>query len=448
MRRPAGVARASLAVGLAAATLAVPFGLTSTQAASRHLIYCYGTVSKITDGDTLNVHLTSACPGGSKGHLLVVRNAGIQATEISHAGSKAQCWSAEGWAKMRSLIHAGSRVRLSSYYATLNPETDGDGRKRYIKYVDGWVGGKWVDVQDAEIAAGVALYKSEPIETARLPEYARAQEDAMVAHLGMWGNPGHCSTKYDDGAQFRSWIVWKTDGPDTDRTAREESFNVKNIGSNTVNLSHWKIRDASHRFAGGTYSGGHQRSFLDLPAGTYLKPGQTLVIHPAHGHDRPAQHVFFDNDRDYSGHNAAYFPDAPIGHGGRGAHPTNAATGTALFLLDPAENFRAWAQYPCVTDCGMPPPLKIWAQPGINDGGHEYVRITNTSRHAVSLATYVVDMDGSTKNLHGSLPAHKTLTIHCKGQGRSTPYSQYWNNRKNTMSNVGGTIFLRTPLAT
>lgn len=460
MRFPATLARVGGTLGLLGATLAAPmalaapFGLTHSVAGGRHLVYCYGTVSKVDDGDTVNVHLTSGCPGGKKGHLMVIRNASIQATEIQHRSSKAECWSKEGEKFVRNLMPHGHRVRLSSYYATLNSEDDGHGRHRYIKYVDSWINGQWVDVQSAEILAGDALYKQEPKESAHTSEYMRDEQAAMYDGLGMWGNPAHCSRKYDQGAQFKSWIVWKTNGPDRPATAYEEAFKVRNVGSSSVNLSHWAIRDASHRFGGGTQTNAAgQSTYMSLPAGTVLAPGQTLVIHPSHGRSNPARHVFFDNGYQIAAGAHAYFTNAAMGRGGRGAHPRSGAPGgSQLFLVDPAHDFRAWATYPCVYKCGMPAPLKIWANPGVNNRGHEYVRLTNHAHHSVSLSGDVVDMDGRTKNLTGRIPARATITIHCKGTGRgkgkgksrSTQRNEYWDNVSHQLPNPGGTIWLRT----
>jgi endonuclease YncB( thermonuclease family) len=456
MRISAIAARVGVTVGLLGATFVAPFGLTHGVAASgsghtnlgHHLVYCYGTVTKVDDGDTVNVHLTSACPGGKKGALMVVRNAGIQATETSHYGSKPDCWSGAGQQFFRSLMHHGAKVRLSSYFATPNPETDGEGRTRWIKYMDAWVGGHWVDAQAAEISAGLAMYKQEPVEDAHLSQYMRDEQAAMYNRLGIWGHPNYCSNGYSQGAQFESWIVWKANGRDNASTAHEESFNVRNIGTTSVNLSHWSVRDASHRFAGGTNTNiRSQSTYLVLPAGTVLAPGHTLVIHPTHGTSKPSKLVFYNNGHVF-GHTGGpqdYFPNAVMGRGGLGAHPAASYPGgSQLFLLDPARDFRAWATYPCVYKCGMPAALTITANPGINDHNNEYVQINNPTNDSVPLTGDVVDMDGKVKNLSGELAAGATMTIHCLGTGRDTELNQYWDNLANQLPNSGGTIWLRT----
>jgi endonuclease YncB( thermonuclease family) len=446
MFNPGRMLRVVTTIGLLAALLGVPFGLARGAAQSQGLISCYGTVSKVDDGDTVNVHLTSDCPGGEKGHLIVVRDAGIQATEISHRGSKPECWSEHAQRFVRALIPVGTKVRLSSYAATLSPEDDGHGRPRYVKYVDGLVRGVWVDVQLAEIRVGDAMFKEEPIETARLAPYMRAEQEAMHDGYGMWGNTARCSSNYDQGAQFQSWIVWKTNGPDDSQTAHEESFDVKNIGSTTVDLSHWKIRDSSKRFGGGTSSAdGDQRTYMVLPAGTMLAPGKTLVIHPSHGTSDPSDDIFYNNGHDFQGDTEAFFANAPMAHGGRGAHPSRGAPyGGQLFLLDPAEDFRAWAAYPCVYKCGMPPPLKVSVSPGTDSQGRRLIRITNHARDDAQLTGDVVDFAGRVMNLGGTLPPGKTLTIHCQGHGQATSSSRYWNDLDRSLPRRGGTVWLRT----
>jgi endonuclease YncB( thermonuclease family) len=455
MRMWVSAARVGVAVGLLGATLASPFGLTSGAAAvahpsgNHHLIYCYGTVSKVDDGDTVNVRLTSGCPGGTKGYVMVVRNAGIQATEISHNGSKAECWSAAGKNFFGRLMPRGSKVRLSSYGATINHDLTGAGKTRYVKYVDAWVGGRWVDVQAAELKAGDAMYKQESVETAHLASYIRDEQAAMYNGRGMWGNPTKCSDKYSPNAQLQSWIVWKTDGPDDAATAHEESFDVRNIGTQTINLSHWAIRDGSHYFAGGTqFNVKAQHTYLVLPKGTMLRPHHTLVIHPSHGRNEPAKDVFFDNGRAIGGAGGSspnYFGNAAMAHGGRGAHPSSGYPhGAGLFLVDPARDFRAWATYPCVYKCGMPAQLTLTADSGANDHGRELVKLHNPSNDSVGLTGDVIDMDGRVLNLSGDLAGGATLTVHCQGKGRNTPLKRYWDNLANQLPNSGGTIWLRT----
>lgn len=452
MRISTTAARLSVTVGLLGAALASPLGLTSGSAAAahpsagHHLIYCYGTVGKVDDGDTVDVHLTSACPGGQKGHLMVVRNAGIQATEIAHAGTKAECWSGDGRAVFRSLMHHGQRVRLSSYFATPAPDSGEKGISRWRKYMDAWVDGQWVDVQAVELLAGDAMFKQEPVESAHVGAYMRDEQEAMYNGAGMWGDPSHCSDSYDPGAQFESWIVWKTNGPDGAATAHEETFDVKNVGTTSVNLSHWAVRDGSHHFAGGTDSDvSAQRTYLVLPKGTILAPRQTLVIHPSHGKSKPAKLSFYNNGHVFVGHARNYFVNATMGHGGLGAHPRSAYPGgSQLFLVDPALDFRAWATYPCVYKCVTPAPLAIKANPGIRDHNHEYVQVLNPTQDNVDLTGDVVDMDGRTLNLSGDLAAGATIMIHCKGKGRSTGLNRYWDNMSNQLPNGGGTIWLRT----
>ncbi len=448
------VGRIAVSAGLLGAALTGPLGSThgaaagsgSVRESGRQLIYCYGTLAKVDDGDTIDVHLTSACPGGRKGDLMVVRNAGIQATEIAHGNAKAECWSAEGRTLFRSLMHRGQQVRLSSYFATPAPDSGVRGVARWRKYVDAWIGGRWVDVQAAELLAGDAMWKQEPVETAHLADYMRDEQEAMDDQAGMWGSTNHCSDGYDQSAQFESWIVWKTDGPDSGRTAYEESFDVKNVGTTSVDLSGWRIRDGSHHFAGGTdrdVSG--QRTYLVLPSGTVLPPGRTLVIHPSHGVSNPSTFVFSNNGHVWTGHGRNYFPNAPMGHGGFGAHPDRAYPGgSQLFLLDPALDFRAWATYPCVYRCALPAPLTIWAHPGVGGHNREYVTIHNPTSDPVDLTGDVVDMDGRTLNLSGDLAADATMTIHCKGKGRSTALNRYWDDLSHQLPNGGGTIWLRT----
>lgn len=410
-------------------------------AKGRRLHYCYGRVSKIDDGDTINVHLTSSCPGGHKGHLMVIRNAAIQATEVAHgAGGHFECWSKEGMRFFRRLMPIGHRVRLSSYRTTYNPITDGEGHRRLIKYVDTYAGhGRWVDVQAAELQAGLALWKPEPVESAHDGSYNRDMQVAMSRHLGMWGDPLHCSSLPSPGPSLQAWIAWKTDGRDTVATADQEYFAVRNSGLSPVSLSGWKIRDASHVYF-------HNRSTY-LPLSGVLAPGDTLRIYAGHGTNRPLQHVF------YAGQPASrlpFFGNAPMGRSSSarsatGAHPSQGEPGGALYLLDPKLDFRAWAVYPCVYHCAAPPQLAITAA-SYEDPAHEYFRITNVGTSRADLTGDTFDADGWTKNLTPGayLDPGETMTLHVQGNHPDTRLDEYWGHGDNLLANAGETVWLRT----
>jgi endonuclease YncB( thermonuclease family) len=409
----------------------------SAKSSGKHLSYCYGKINKIRDGDTVDVKLTDNCFGNHKGSTLVIRNAGIQATEVHNH----ECWASAARKDMESLAPMHHKVQLSAYKSTLTDRQTPTGQARYLMYVDAKrpvsKGGPWVDVQAAELKSGLVMDKRQTVENAHDSHYATLMQKAMHKHLGMWGDPHHCGAKdYAPHAKLQSWIGWKTDGADDPARANEEWFRVRNVGNKKVNLSHWKARDGSHQFGGGTHT------YFKFPKGTELKPGQTLSLHPGDGTQDKKTLDFHDNLPDLPFYRNATMPSSNA----LGAHLSHhhAEPGAETILTDPKKNMRSWAVYPCVVHCTAPDLKIVKVQPRTK---HESIVIRNKSRSKESLTGVVLDYDGLTKEFKPStvLRPGAKLHVHVAHNGHDTNKKAYWSHSGHHMlSNSGGKVWLRT----
>ncbi|MDQ1696266.1 MAG: hypothetical protein QOJ03_1619, partial [Frankiaceae bacterium] len=280
-----------LVVGLAAAGAPPSTGdVAATRVSAAPAVHhCYGKVVRVEDGDTVDIRLTKSCVDGARGSLMVIRNAGIQTTE--HNNGNLECWAAEAERHFRHLLFKGRHVRTTSYYTTKSDRVTPQGRVRLIKYVDAArKGGKWLDVQNDQVLHGLAMAKPEDRESMRNAKMVYAMERAMRSKLGMWGSPQHCGTHhYAPNARIRGWIGWKVDGPDG-KDFNGEWLRFRNVGSTTINLARWKLRSSSHDLGGGP-----NKTYVPLPSGAKLAPGDTMTVYPGNGTDSVTKMKFYLN---------------------------------------------------------------------------------------------------------------------------------------------------------
>ena len=461
MRRVTPLAAAVLAIGVTTTTgawtaVASTAG-TSVAATTPSVQHCFGKVKRVEDGDTVDVRLTKACKTWPAGHVVVVRNAGIQTTEHhdtkpnAAGGEVYECWAKPAQTYATKFMPQGSKVRLSFWHITVADEQTATGAKRYFMYVDANKGGKWVDFQAAELRQGLAMWKPEAIERLHNADYAVPFQEAIRAGAGMFGynpaSPTCGGTPYEPTAQLQAWIGWKTNGRDTTQNADEEWFKIRNAGVSAVNLSGWKVRDAGHKF------NLERTTYFVFPSGTILQPGDVLTLFPTAGTNDKASLRFYNNrDR------LPFYANAPwSGDRTPGSHlgAAKAWPGAANYLLDPALNFRAWAVYPCIVSCGsapMPAPTVDIKSLGLAD--NEQVVVENTSStQPADITGLVLDYDGFAKELPpGQLLPGAALTVHIVKSGQLQPDTMsdaYWRHDTSysptrMLSNDGGSIWLRT----
>ncbi|HEU5034050.1 MAG TPA: lamin tail domain-containing protein [Mycobacteriales bacterium] len=447
----AALAAAVLGSSLATAGATAASAASGTPTGSTTLHHCYGKVRQVDDGDTVTVKLTSGCFSFAKGQSIIVRNAAIQATEIRHGSTPGQCWGNQAMRRVEKLLPVGHRVRLTSYRLTKSNEPDAAGHTRYIFYVDlarpSTNGGPWYDLQKDELLHGLVLWKQENVEVSRLTRYLRYAQQAMHAGRGMWGNPHKCgSTSYAGAVQpsmLQAWINYKTDGADSATNANDEFFAVRNTSGSTIKLGGWRFRDGSHIF------GGDRTTYFVLPSGTVLRPGEVLKLFPGSGTDDKANLRFYDRSS-----RLPYYGNAPAARDSAGALvTTNGAhlqagpnwPAQSVYLLDPAQNFRAWASYPCLDACSAP-NLKITNI----DPYHttESLRVVNESSTAADLTGVVLSYDGLVKQFPAGyrVDGNASVLVRVARHGTDTATELFWPNGStdHMLRDAGGRIWLRT----
>lgn len=399
--------------------------------------YCYGKTVRVDDGDTIDVKLTKGCFGWKKGKLVVVRNAGIQATEVKHPWAAAECWGAQARTFMRQQFPKNSKVRLTAYTKTKSDVKTAKGQTRYVMYAFSKKGGKWVDAQAKIVAAGLAFNKGEHIEQAHNVAYLKLTQQAIALKKGMWGNSSKCGVR-TPGAKLQAWTGWKTNGQDSKTLANTEWFKVRNIGTVPVPLYKWKVRDGSHTFGGG------KRPAFVINSRVTLQPGQTFTLLPGKGTNVPSKLLFYNNHPRlpfYPNAHAKALSDADAGR-------TKSTTdyGYTTVLLDPSGNFRAPSSYPCLYACSKPNLVVS----NVTTRSVEQATITNVARTTAVLTGVVVQVSSA----RYEFPAGSTLgpgeqiVVHFNSDGQTSRSNIYFGYSRGRLTDAGGKIRLRTAAAT
>jgi endonuclease YncB( thermonuclease family) len=131
-------------------------------------------VAAVLDGDTLRVE---DLDGDDLGR---VRLLGIDAPEVAHPPTPAECYSTEATEQLERMAPAGSTVVLTT--DTGQPDRDRYGRM--LRYVDH----AGTDAARELLAAGAARVYETDQQLARATDYAAAAQGARSAETGLWGN--------------------------------------------------------------------------------------------------------------------------------------------------------------------------------------------------------------------------------------------------------------------
>ncbi|HEX6945795.1 MAG TPA: lamin tail domain-containing protein [Acidimicrobiia bacterium] len=205
------------------------------------------TVVSITDGDTLEIRLSS-------GVVDDLRIIGINTPE------RGECFAAEAAAVLEWLTPIGSTVWLT------RDVSDRDQYDRLLR--DVWVGS--LNVGEEMIRRGAALARDYPPDISMSERFHAAQEEAKTARLGLWA-PDACgpSAGYD-----LVIVEIEADAPGNDHeNLNGEYVVVENRGGLGVDLTGWVLKDesASHRYT--------------FPAGFVIGAGASVTIHTGCGTD-------------------------------------------------------------------------------------------------------------------------------------------------------------------
>jgi endonuclease YncB( thermonuclease family) len=407
-------------------TLLSPGAAPSPAAASTtDFNYWYGTVVRVYDGDTIEVLID-----GTK-TAVPIRNAEIQALELKHPTNNLkadECHSRQAKKYMTQLVLGDHReVRLSAEH----PGSQSFGRA--VRFVDVNMGTEadpvWLDVQQAMLQAGLALWKPEvsrePAHNALYHVYA---EQAMRAGVGIYDTDS-CDPGPRQGTKISMYIQWNGYSVKAQKnTVNGEYVRIFNPSSKALRISHWVLRDASH-----------VRHF-SFPKGATIPARGSVVVHAGHG--KNSRHTFYWG-----------LPHNPF----RNAVFGQAWPGDGLYLVDRDGDYRTWFVYPCASDCTDPLEGQVEISKVVYDAAGddqqnpngEWVDIKSTSSKPVDLSWYVIDNPPYTKVIPGGTVLKPGESLRLKmGSGISTlstsPVKLYLGARSGVLNNTGDIVSLRT----
>jgi endonuclease YncB( thermonuclease family) len=405
---------------LAAALVAALSVTAVAPASAAATTYWYGYVTKIADGDTLYVDIA-----GDAQPPVPVRTIGIQATEtLGGPGGGPECHADAAKELLAKLVPVGAEVRLSSYYPSSTAGTDSAGVPRLLRYVDRYndaTGHYDLDVQLDLLNAGLVMSGPERVESARVVAYKVAMQQAMDRGVGMW-DPESCGPGPETGAALQMWSHYDADGDDATMN-NGEWIHIRNVSESPLSLTGWKLRDAGHSFW-------QDQTYYTFPAGATIPAYGTITVYPGAGTTSITD--------------GRYYLGVAVNWMANSVDPALGYPGKTVYLLDPDLDFRAWADYPCLTDCTAP-PVRISNTHWTTD---EYVdiRLDRGVTTPVDLTSLEVTNDGWTKEIMPGtvLNPGETLRIWCQRSGTDSRLTQYWNRTDPILTDTGDTVVLRT----
>jgi endonuclease YncB( thermonuclease family) len=312
-----------------------------------------GKVTAVNDGDTMDVNID----GDRTNRAYTVRVLGINTTEETvytdvPQDRRGECMAVAATTQLDAMLWASHRrVRL----AAQNPGSRAS--YRLLRAVAMKIGNRWVDLGQAQMERGLALWFGDQKEWAWNGPYSRIAAQAAAQHVGIW-NDAACGAGPSAGAPLRVWVNWdsKTTGNDD---LNREWIKVRNLDPyRTVSLRGWWVR-----------SGGVRR--YHFPADATIPPGGEITVYTtANGNS--------SFDRFFWGLKDNSFPNAT---------ENRRQIGDGAYLFDPHGNLRSYMLYPCRVQCGDPLQGKVSlsALPGLRN---TVVVVRNISAEPVDLQGY------------------------------------------------------------
>lgn len=204
-----------------------------------------GTVTDITDGDTLKVTVL--------GESIDVRLLGINAPEAT------ECWGDEATAVLASMV-LGQDVQLVAG----SEDLDSFGRALRFVYVETDDAVSFINMDLVAGGHAVAIQNGNDFASSMKAAEARAFQSGR----GMWGTfaCGDAEGIKADRPVIRvGELAFNPDGPD-DAALASEFVSIVNEGYGRVSISGWVLRDES------------TANRLTFPSGTVLAPGDSVTV--------------------------------------------------------------------------------------------------------------------------------------------------------------------------
>ncbi|MGI9667367.1 MAG: lamin tail domain-containing protein [Acidimicrobiia bacterium] len=204
-----------------------------------------GTVTEITDGDTIRVTVL--------GESIDVRLLGINAPETT------ECWGDEATAVLASMV-LGQEVQMVAGAEDL----DSFGRALRFVYIETAEVVSFVNLDLTTGGHAVAVQNGNEFA----PSLKAAEARAFQSGRGMWGTfaCGDAEGIKADRPVIRvSELAFNPDGPD-DASLESEFVTIVNEGYGRVSIQGWVLRDES------------SSNRLTFPNGTVLAPGESVTV--------------------------------------------------------------------------------------------------------------------------------------------------------------------------
>ena len=380
----------------------------------------YGTVTRVMDGDTLEVDLGD--------HREVVRLTGIQAMEQTVYSSypsrrRGECHSLAATARLEQLVAASSHNGTPKRVRLMAQDAASSSGARSRRTVAVHLNGAWTDTGEVLLREGLALWMANREEYAHNLDYHRLAVQASRTGQHLW-NSAACGV--GPAQELPLQVVVNPDAPGSDATnLNGEWIRVINHSASAwLDLSGWWVRDSMLR----RYT---------FPAGTAVAPRQAMTVHIGSGTNSPSAHYWGLTAPALENPTAA---PAFLGDGG--------------YLFDPHGDLRASHVYPCVENCPPPPPppapAVVRTAPKVDvraapRGLREKVTIRNLTAKPVNLtgASLVSGPDRLRFRTRTVIPAKKVLTVYTK-RGRNTALVRYWGKPRPILADGGDVVRLRS----
>jgi endonuclease YncB( thermonuclease family) len=374
----------------------------------------YGTVTAVSDGDTLDVRLDD----GTTQH---VRLNGLQATELTTysrvpARRRGECHAVEAAARLEQLAPVGARVRLSAQSAG---SRSGTRPRRSVFVLRDDV---WRDVARTMLQGGHALWLPASDEPAHNAEYDLLAQRARAARVGLWDDDS-CGAGPSPDAVLRVWATWDASGIDG-VDLNGEFVQITNAGRTTVPLGGWWLRESAYR-------GPLARGFV-FPAGARVPAGGSVTVFVGSGRSTA--------NRFYWGQTSPVFENVDRTTG----------RGDGAYLFDPQGDLRAAMTYPCRVSCADPLVGRIaltavYDPPGADTASNEEVVVRNTSRTRVALEGHQLWSwpYGYTFPSSTVLGPGESLRVRI-GTGPVSRLRHAWGLRGPVLANRGDSVALRS----
>ena len=377
-----------------------------------------GRVVRAVDGDTLKF-VEDGTNVEEKIRLLGVNTPEVTGFNNIHF-DKNMCGGIEAWHQLESILPTGTRVQLRA------ASHDSANRGRSLRYVFAFNPATQqydIDVQALIASSGLAMWFALDEEAALAFPYRVLIDQAQAAGRGLW-TPTYCGPLEQPDAKISVVVSWDAPGIDN-ANPNGEFVVVRNLGTSTVDLTGWLLRDSS------------LTSWFYFPTGSVLPPGDFRVVHVGvWANGEPDPHDLYINST------VPLFPNTE----------DSKYLGDGAYLLDRKTAIRFYDEYPCLENCTDPlqgslviarvnakSRLKVLAK----RANEEFVQVKNVGTTTVLLDGYYLRRTASTYPFmaNTTVAPGQSVTVRI-GHGSATATTQYWGQSSTLLNDAKDAVQL------